>query len=129
MLDKAVAAVKADPLVVTEGWTSMTSGAEILRRNVYGWFLRVERGKYALTQEGTAALSRWQARRRFAAHLGNARNRLRPLANKSGSMRAETVIVARPNRDQNAVDRPAQDDALISGGTIQHRDRGESSCA
>ena len=32
-----------------------------------------------------------QAGRRFAAHLANARNRLRPLATQSGIMRAETV--------------------------------------
>ena len=38
MLEKAVAAVKADRVVVTEGRASMTSGAEILLRNVYGWF-------------------------------------------------------------------------------------------
>jgi hypothetical protein len=32
---------------------------KILLRNVYGWFFRVERGVYALTQLGTAALARW----------------------------------------------------------------------
>ena len=32
---------------------------KILLRNVYGWFVRVERGLYALTQEGRAALVRW----------------------------------------------------------------------
>ena len=32
-----------------------------------------------------------QAGRRFAAHLANARNRLRPLATKSSIMRADTV--------------------------------------
>jgi hypothetical protein len=32
---------------------------KILLRNVYGWFLRVERGTYALTAQGTAALVRW----------------------------------------------------------------------
>ena len=32
---------------------------KILLRNVYGWFFRVERGTYALTPEGTAALARW----------------------------------------------------------------------
>ena len=31
----------------------------ILRRNVYGWFDRKERGLYALTTEGRAALERW----------------------------------------------------------------------
>jgi hypothetical protein len=32
---------------------------KILRRNVYGWFERVERGVYALTESGRAALVRW----------------------------------------------------------------------
>ena len=31
----------------------------ILLRNVYGWFFRVERGVYALTPAGTTALARW----------------------------------------------------------------------
>jgi hypothetical protein len=72
-----------------------------------------------------------KAGRRFAAHLANARNRLRPLANKSGTVQAlrETATVAKPNRDQNAVDRPARDDARPSSGIIKHRDRGEPSCA
>ncbi len=32
---------------------------KILLRNVYGWFVRVERGVYALTDSGRAALIRW----------------------------------------------------------------------
>lgn len=32
---------------------------KILLRNVYGWFVRVERGVYALTDSGKAALIRW----------------------------------------------------------------------
>jgi hypothetical protein len=39
--------------------TAIPDAPKILLRNVYGWFFRVERGMYALTQEGTAALSRW----------------------------------------------------------------------
>ena len=35
--------------------------AKILRGNVYGWFMKVERGIYALTDGGRAALVRWQA--------------------------------------------------------------------
>ena len=31
----------------------------ILLRNVYGWFRRLERGVYGLTEEGYAALKRW----------------------------------------------------------------------
>ena len=33
--------------------------AAILQRNVYGWFERVERGVYRLTEPGEAALKRW----------------------------------------------------------------------
>ena len=33
--------------------------AAILQRNVYGWFGRVERGVYRLTEPGEAALKRW----------------------------------------------------------------------
>jgi hypothetical protein len=33
--------------------------ASILRRNVYGWFLRAERGVYDLTEAGRQALERW----------------------------------------------------------------------
>jgi len=34
--------------------------AKILLRNVYGWFVRHERGVYGLTEAGRAALARWQ---------------------------------------------------------------------
>ena len=34
---------------------------KILQRNVYGWFVRVERGLYALSEPGRAALTRWKA--------------------------------------------------------------------
>jgi hypothetical protein len=33
--------------------------ASILRRNVYGWFVRTERGIYALSEAGQTALQRW----------------------------------------------------------------------
>ncbi len=32
---------------------------KILLRNVYGWFVRVERGVYGLTPAGISALARW----------------------------------------------------------------------
>jgi len=69
-----------------------------------------------------------QAGRRFAAHLANARNKLRPLAPTSRRMRAlpETVTAADPKRDQNAISRPVGDEALMS---IQDRKSGEPSCA
>ncbi len=38
---------------------SAPDAATILRRNVYGWFARLERGRYGLTAEGLAALERW----------------------------------------------------------------------
>lgn len=38
---------------------STPDAAKILQRNVYGWFARVERGRYALTAAGLAALVRW----------------------------------------------------------------------
>jgi hypothetical protein len=38
---------------------AMPDAQKILRRNVYGWFARVERGVYALTDAGRAALERW----------------------------------------------------------------------
>ncbi len=34
---------------------------KILLRNVYGWFIRVERGVYALSDAGQAALVTWKA--------------------------------------------------------------------
>ena len=36
-----------------------TSRCQILLDNVYGWFARAERGVYALTDVGRAALQRW----------------------------------------------------------------------
>ena len=37
-----------------------TDAPKILLHNVYGWFTRVERGVYALTEAGRAALVRWE---------------------------------------------------------------------
>ena len=45
---------------------SMPDAPKILLRNVYGWFVRVERGVYTLSDGGKAALVRWRA------HLPNA---------------------------------------------------------
>ena len=39
----------------------MPDAPKILLRNVYGWFVRVERGVYALSESGKAALVRWKA--------------------------------------------------------------------
>ena len=35
--------------------------AKILRRNVYGWFYRQERGIYAISDDGRSALDQWQS--------------------------------------------------------------------
>jgi hypothetical protein len=39
----------------------LPDAAKILLRNVYGWFVRVERGLYALSDSGRAALVLWKA--------------------------------------------------------------------
>ena len=41
--------------------SGIPDAAKILQRNVYGWFVRVERGLYGLSDAGTAALVRWKA--------------------------------------------------------------------
>ncbi len=38
---------------------TMPDAAKILHRNVYGWFERVERGLYCLTDRGRLELARW----------------------------------------------------------------------
>ena len=45
----------------------MPDAAKILQRNVYGWFVRVQRGTYCLSDSGRAALLRWKS------HLPDAR--------------------------------------------------------
>jgi hypothetical protein len=47
------------PRRTSEIKTIVPDAPKILLRNVYGWFCRVERGVYALTQAGTTALGRW----------------------------------------------------------------------
>lgn len=39
--------------------TTLPDAPKILQRNVYGWFERIERGRYGLTALGRAELSRW----------------------------------------------------------------------
>jgi hypothetical protein len=53
------AALTAGQRSVRELKATSTYASIILLRNVYGWFVRVERGIYALTDEGRAALIRW----------------------------------------------------------------------
>jgi hypothetical protein len=40
---------------------SAPDAPKILLNNVYGWFVRVERGVYALSEAGRAALVKWKA--------------------------------------------------------------------
>jgi hypothetical protein len=47
------------PRRTSEIKTIVPDAPKILLRNVYGWFCRIERGVYALTQAGTTALGRW----------------------------------------------------------------------
>ncbi len=54
----ALAAAPARPRDLKGG---IPDAPKILLGNVYGWFVRVERGVYALTDAGRAALVRWKA--------------------------------------------------------------------
>lgn len=42
--------------------TAMPDAPRILSNNVYGWFIRIERGLYGLTDLGREALNRWPER-------------------------------------------------------------------
>src|SRR5262249_62090201 len=53
------ASLSRGPRRTSEIKSAIPDAPKILLRNVYGWFLRVERGTYALTAAGTAALARW----------------------------------------------------------------------
>jgi len=53
------AALTAGPRRVRDVRIEVPDAPKILRRNVYGWFLRVERGTYGLAEVGKAALVRW----------------------------------------------------------------------
>jgi hypothetical protein len=53
------ASLSKGPRRTSEIRTAIPDAPKILLRNVYGWFVRVERGVYGLTPEGTTALTRW----------------------------------------------------------------------
>lgn len=59
-------ALASGPLRPRDLKAASPDAAKILQGNVYGWFERVERGIYALTDAGRAALTTW------AMHLPNA---------------------------------------------------------
>jgi hypothetical protein len=52
-------ALARGPRRVRELKSEIPEAAKILRHNFYGWFDRVERGIYVLTEAGHAALQRW----------------------------------------------------------------------
>ena len=53
------AAMSAGPRRVRDLRADCPDAGKILLHNVYGWFDRAERGVYALTEAGRAALKRW----------------------------------------------------------------------
>ena len=55
------AALKQSPGRPRDLKSDMPDAPKILLDNVYGWFVRVERGVYALSDNGRSALTRWQA--------------------------------------------------------------------
>jgi len=54
------AALQGGPARPRELKMSLPDAPKILLRNVYGWFVRVERGLYALSEDGRVALGRWK---------------------------------------------------------------------
>ncbi len=63
------AALAAGPRSVRELRATSLDAGKILLSNVYGWFVRVDRGVYALTDAGRAALVRWPTSER-STHVG-----------------------------------------------------------
>jgi hypothetical protein len=55
------AALARSPARPRELKASIPDAPKILLRNVFGWFVRIERGVYALSEAGAAALVRWKA--------------------------------------------------------------------
>jgi hypothetical protein len=55
------ASLREGPRRTREIRTIVPDAPKILLRNVYGWFHRIDRGIYGLTQAGATALGRWQA--------------------------------------------------------------------
>ena len=60
------------PRKVRELRPSIPDAPKILLHNVYGWFERVERGVYKLTDAGRAALKRWPQQPSIAASAAKA---------------------------------------------------------
>lgn len=53
------AALAAGPLRVRDARAAVPEAGKILHSNVYGWFERLDRGVYGLTEPGREALRRW----------------------------------------------------------------------
>jgi hypothetical protein len=53
------ASLSSGPRRTAEIRGAIPNAPKILLHNVYGWFVRVERGVYGLTPAGTTALTRW----------------------------------------------------------------------
>jgi len=53
------AALEAGPLHVREIRSGVPDAGKILISNVYGWFERLDKGVYTLTEAGREALRRW----------------------------------------------------------------------
>lgn len=60
------AVLAAGPCSVKMVKAISSDAPQILLKNYYGWFLRVERGVYALTEAGRGALRRWPAAEKLA---------------------------------------------------------------
>jgi hypothetical protein len=58
---RALAGASPMRLAELRAATGVANAARILQRNVYGWFVRRQRGSYALTAAGDAALQRFAA--------------------------------------------------------------------
>jgi hypothetical protein len=52
-------AMALGPRKIRELKPDIPNASNILRANFYGWFDRIERGVYGLTDAGHAALKRW----------------------------------------------------------------------
>lgn len=52
-------ALASGPMRVREVRSNIPDAGKILLSNVYGWFVRLDRGVYGLTEAGHEALQRW----------------------------------------------------------------------
>jgi hypothetical protein len=66
------AALAGGPRPVREMRAISPEAPGILLRNVYGWFVRVRRGVYAVTEAGRAALVRWPTAEHSVETIGSA---------------------------------------------------------